>query len=485
MVEEFIIDEKTYVKLAATEWRYSAASLGLMKYFDFLEVPLIEKEIESFIHEEIVKELQEQVMTVYEKATGFEYLCFSKELLKEEDYLNFVRDVYAKDLYHFLIREQLKKSAFTEDEVKEINTWVTGNTVMKSVFGKIKFDGENRDEILKIIEDNKDHLTKESFRYKKNLYAGYANTHQLFSEGGDSCRLVGYTIDMGKKGRSSAYNFNTKTNTSVDTILFDWIPFAFIGDREAFFINANYSLKQLKQMNVFLTTQVNKDTDENKNKNQNVRYSLFNSMIYFSGFINFDVEVIYKNRERDFFETLYIRKESMKILKSMGKIDYKAFCFSLKITKNYYVDIQEKVTNCILNLVLTDELIELFLKQKNSNEHLISQFIEINWLIRKGREMMKKKMSGAYACAKEVVKKIPDNKIKSYRQRLTSAIVFKDYDRVCQILLQLSNYSNVSFHFAYDLFEDFESNKDIAYTFINALRRTNDINTKNEGGKQI
>ncbi len=482
MVEEFVIDEKSYFKLSATEWRYSAAALGLMRYFDFLEIPWIEKAFDVLSLPEIAKELQKSIVCVYERSTGFEYLCFAKEYLSEEDYLRFVREIYPNDLYSFLIEEQLKKSVFEEAEIKEINTWLTGNTVMKKIFGKTKFTGENKDEILTIIKANKDLSTKESFRYKKNLYANYANTHQLLNEGGDSCRLSGYSIDMGKKGRSTAYNFNVKTSTNMDTILFDWIPFAFIGDREAFFINANYDLKQLKKINTFLRTQVKKDRDDDKNKNQNVRYSLFNSMIFSSQFINFDVEVIYKNRERDFFETLYIRHESMEILKSMDKINYKAFCFSLKINDNYYIDIQEKVTNCILNLVLTDELIELFLKQKNSNGYLVSQCIEINWLIRKGGEVMKKKMSGAYACAKEVVKKIPENKIESYRQRLTSAIVFKDYDRVCQILLQLSNYSNVSFNFAYDLFEDFENNKDIAYTFINALRKGNDNTSNNEGG---
>ena len=82
---------------------------------------------------------------------------------------------------------------------------------------------------------------------------------------------------------------------------------------------------------------------------------------------------------------------------------------------------------------------------------------------------MNQSMRGAYACAKAVVKTIPENKSISYRQKLTSAIVFKDYDRCCQILLQLSNYSGVTFDFVYDVFEDFEKNKDVIYTFINAL----------------
>ncbi|MDO4943555.1 MAG: type I CRISPR-associated protein Cas8a1/Csx8, partial [Lachnospiraceae bacterium] len=179
------------------------------------------------------------------------------------------------------------------------------------------------------------------------------------------------------------------------------------------------------------------------------------------------VEVIVKKRERVFFETLYIRKKSIDILKEL-KV-YEPFCFSLKINDNYYINIQKKVMDCILNLIRTDELIELFLKR--DSEYLVSQFIKINQLICGGGEGMKQSMRVAYACAKEVAKKLPENKRESYRQKLTSAIVFKDYDRCCLILLQLSNYSDVKFDFAYSLFEDFEANKDIAYTFINALTK--------------
>ena len=76
---------------------------------------------------------------------------------------------------------------------------------------------------------------------------------------------------------------------------------------------------------------------------------------------------------------------------------------------------------------------------------------------------------GAYARAKAVASAIPENKSKAYRQKLTSAVVFNDYDRCCQILLRLSIYSGVTFDFVYDLFENFEKNKDVIYTFINAL----------------
>ena len=56
------------------------------------------------------------------------------------------------------------------------------------------------------------------------------------------------------------------------------------------------------------------------------------------------------------------------------------------------------------------------------------------------------------------VYKLPDNKLNAYRQKLTSALTFEDFDRFNIVLLNLSNYVDEPVDFAYDLFEDF--NKD-------------------------
>ena len=86
---------------------------------------------------------------------------------------------------------------------------------------------------------------------------------------------------------------------------------------------------------------------------------------------------------------------------------------------------------------------------------------------------MNKGMRSAYAGAEKAVaalkKKKQENKISSYRTRLLSALIFHDYDRFSEILLTLSNYTGVYFPFAYDLFEDFEANRDVALTFVSNL----------------
>ena len=91
---------------------------------------------------------------------------------------------------------------------------------------------------------------------------------------------------------------------------------------------------------------------------------------------------------------------------------------------------------------------------------------------------------------KETNKFIEDNKqkkITSYRNKLISSLSFKDYDRFKTILLQLSSYSGVTFDFAYNLFDDFEKNKNIAYAFVNALteNKSNENNNRNDEGKKI
>ena len=71
----------------------------------------------------------------------------------------------------------------------------------------------------------------------------------------------------------------------------------------------------------------------------------------------------------------------------------------------------------------------------------------------------------------KVAERLPENKRKSYRQRLTSSLALKDYSAFLDILAQLSNYTDIQFDFVYDLFENFEDNKELAYTFANAMTK--------------
>ena len=449
------------VKLEPSDWRFSAAIVGLLEYFEYIDPLETSYKVED------------------------EYILYNSELITKENYLKFVEKKYGENLHHKYVELNLEHYNQDNNEndntyiIKSINEKLSGNTIMKKIFKKIKFDGTNRDEILSLVNKHREELILETFRNKSDMYKNYCNTNQLFNENQKYCRLVGYYIDAPKKGKSTGFGFNMSSFVGQDIQEFDFIPFAFINDRESLFINDNYEINRLTSAKQVFQEKIKADIEnlELENKYRGIKYSLFKGIIESSDFIEYDVEVIVKDRDKDYFETLYIRKQSIDILKKINerKIDYNSLCFSYKINDNYYIDIYKKVMECILNNTLLDDVIDLLLKEKK-NYYTVYQLININDLIR-GEKIMDDKMRKIiHACANEVRNKIPENKLESYRQKLTSSIIFKDYDRVCQILLQLSGYSDVYFSFADELFMDFEKNKDIAYTFINALGKSNKFN---------
>lgn len=374
----------------------------------------------------------------------------------------------------------MRKDEFSQEEKKQINELLKSNAIMKKIFGKIKFDGGNKVEILECIRKNRLILTQETFRNKSDMYADFANPNLLFEEKRDCCRLWGYYVDGARKSKNLSFAFRTESFASEDCQLFDFIPFAFCGERESLFINDNYSVKQLIDTNQQLIDKLREEKEKKPNKYQTARKILFKSIQESSAFIDYDVEVITKNRNRDFFETLYIRKRSIDILSELEV--YEPFCFSVQLGKEYYLDVQKEVMDCILNLKDADELIEFFLKR--DSEYLVSLLIKLNLLIKERGKNMTKGMTVAYACAKKVAEKLPENKRKSYRQRLTSSLALKDYSAFLDILAQLSNYTYIQFDFVYDLFENFEDNKELAYTFVNAMTKKSKVQDKQTGGKE-
>ena len=449
------------VKLEPSDWRFSAAIVGILEYFEYIDPLETSYKVED------------------------EYILYNSELITKENYLKFVEKKYGENLHHKYVELNLEHYNQDNNEndntyiIKSINEKLSGNTIMKKIFKKIKFDGTNRDEILSLVNKHREELILETFRNKSDMYKNYCNTNQLFNENQKYCRLVGYYIDAPKKGKSTGFGFNMSSFVGQDIQEFDFIPFAFINDRESLFINDNYEINRLTSAKQVFQEKIKADIEnlELENKYRGIKYSLFKGIIESSDFIEYDVEVIVKDRDKDYFETLYIRKQSIDILKKINerKIDYNSLCFSYKINDNYYIDIYKKVMECILNNTLLDDVIDLLLKEKK-NYYTVYQLININDLIRGEKIMDDKIRKIIHACANEVRNKIPENKLESYRQKLTSSIIFKDYDRVCQILLQLSGYSDVYFSFADELFMDFEKNKDIAYTFINALGKSNKFN---------
>lgn len=304
-------------KLEAADWRSSAAILGLLQYFNHYSFDYV---IED------------------------DYILYNSSDINEEKYLKFVEYKYGQELHHKVVETILANEEINDDQVKLVNDKLAANTIMKKCFNKVKFDNTNKKYILDIIEKNRLEIIRETFRSKKNMYANYANTNQLSNEKQEYCRLLGYCIDVGKKGKSTGYNFTTSTFVGEDMIEFDFIPFAFEGNSETFFINDNYTIDRLKSSNERFRVIVRASIDGN-NGRLDARKALFRGIIESTDFIKRDVEVIFKDINKGYFETLYLRKESIDILKAIKNenIDYKSFSSYHKVTDKYYKDIQKEV----------------------------------------------------------------------------------------------------------------------------------------------
>lgn len=449
-----IENENFDTKMETYDWRYSASIVGLIKYFNYL----VDK---GYAAESDLYQIEDDV------------LLYNKESITEERYLLFVEYYFQEYMHHRDIEKILSDDELTDEQIKLVNLKLKSNSIMKRVFKDIKFSLENKEIILNQIKGNRLLLIKETYRSGRSLYANFANINSLFQDVGSICRLQNYNIDTGKKSKSISYNWDFKIYNFEDEKEFDFIPFAFSKSYESFFINNNYSIKQLFNTNNLISN------------SDNPRSTLFSELKNSADFIDFDVEVITKNRDKDYFETLYIRKDAIRIFSKIK--NYKAIKIKYRVNENYNRYLEKEVSDSILNNIKIDALIEMLLKPKQDTakykypnySYNIKTLIEINTLIY-GGDKMDKQMKSAYASAKRVMKEIPENKVDSYKQKLISAITFKDYDRFCQVLLQLSSYSGVVFDFAYDLFGNFDENKNIAYTFINALNKESN---KDNGGK--
>lgn len=448
------------VCLEPFDWRYSAAIVGLRKYLEWLGV-------------------EESDLTITEES-----LEYNKKYFNRRDFLKFAEFYFKNEMHHIAIEEILEEENPSETQIAYVNEKMKANKILKDLFKKIKFDGQNQAEIKKIINENREEIIYKTFQNKSNLYKNYCNPNQLFKDRQECCRLNGYYVDMPKKGKSISYAFDKLNYVGNDIPEFDFIPFAFSGGREKFFINDNFNLNYLQKTNDRWAYNVKLQKADSK---MNTKKIFVDCIIRSYDLLKSDIEIIVKNPEHEYFETLYLRKESLRILKNM-KPYYKVFGFD----KECQLDILNEVFNSVINFTLLDDTInELLKKSKDGKKsYVISKLLKINIEIKKGAESMeemKKSMKIAYACAKQIVHKrdgnklrISETKLKSYCTKLTNAIILDDYDQFQKILINLSNYAEVPLRFAYDLFEDFEKNKEIAYTFVNGLNR---YENNNQEGK--
>ena len=510
---KYDIDKNEYgfdTAISASDWKYSAAITGLIYYFKELE-----------------KKYEIKKITIDEITDS--YLLYNKEDINEENYLNFIETFYLEDIliYKKLKNQLTSKTELTTELIKSINKDMNANKILEKVFSNLKFDGKNKEEILRVLDNNRYLIIKES--YKNKLYTNYCQVDKkgnskLFESAKNSpCRVRGYYFDPGRKSKATGYNFISSSVDYFDDEVFDFIPFAFTGSSfETIFLNDNLDIEILENMNYKLREYFSEEKEneterlkslkqekaikEKKNEetevNQNsvpLKKLFLNILQKKVDYIKYGMEIIYKNRDKEYFETWYLRNESIKVLKEIK--DFSKLDIRIKITDKYYFNVLDEVFSSILNLSsLTNSILyllkdrESFIKIDATRENLsklfkynyaINELIKVNQIIRNGgKEMDENLKKSIKACSIAVVKKFIKenslNKLASYRQKLLSSVVAKNHKRILDVLTQLSVYSGVYFSFAFDYIENQTQNEDIIHYFILELDQSRLESKKNK-----
>ncbi|WP_426709397.1 type I CRISPR-associated protein Cas8a1/Csx8 [Cetobacterium sp. SF1] len=448
------------VRLEPWDWRWGASILGLTKYFDYFQDKY---------------ELTE------------DYLEFDDDNITEDKYYKFVEEYFEKNMHHKDLESLIKNITENEEQeknkIKAINEKLKANKVMKKIFLGCKFDGSNSEEIINLLNENRKEIIENTYKNGKSLYANFGNSNLLLKSTGKVCRVNGFYMDMGKKGKSITYGFDSKTLVYTDSIYFDFIPFGFSRSREAVFINCNLNLINLKQIN---KTEFDEAGSEENRKT--FKSNLLNNSYRASKKIDCDMEVIVKDMEKDYFESLYIRKDAINILNKISDEIKEVIGKPCKtdignsFSSTEWIPVEKIVVDNILNLKYLDDFIEYLFKVENKKT-LRGSLIKINRLIYKEGEFMKKNYAEVIEDGSKIKEffKTKPNKLRSYEQKLVSAITLKDYDRVKEIMLHLSSYSQLPIRALILLFEDFEKNKNLAYTFINSIGEKKSVGEEKNG----
>lgn len=463
--------------LLPTEWRYSAAIVGLIRFFDFIE-ETEGKKLYTYTNNEY-----KDRYAVYSDICGYiQGILYNSTDLTEERYLLFCENWYDREFQHRNVEALLTHiQKFSQDNINDINSYLNGtssNTVMKKIFKGIKFDGTNTDTILNLIDEHRLEIIKETFRYKTTMYRNFANTNKLMSDTNPHCRLLSYDLDENRKSKAASYYFDTSTFIASDIYEFDFIPFAFTYTKIGFFVNSNTSIEALVKCNNQLKEKM--DVEEQIINNRVIRdgdqTKLIKAMLHSDDFLNCDVEIICKDREQESFDTMLIRKQALQRLKKI--YDNYNLRYVHKYNYNYWLNVEEELIRCCLNYTYLDKLLEqLLLLSRMDTEsrtiQIIQPLVQINMEWKGVNQTMQDTIERAkkvgYYIGKTIKEKNGENKVKSYKNKLINATVSHDRERVLEIMLQLSGYTDGEISTIYDILDNPDNWSDIAISFTNAM----------------
>lgn len=403
------------------DWRHSSALLGVYRYLKYFDCDF---------------------------KKGIDYIEFDENDITKERYLLYVEETYDKIMRHKRLEEFIEKGL-----VKEANQIMSSNTTYKKIF-KIKFDGENKEDVLRVLNENRLTLIESHFTF--NIYDRFCNKNLFFSEASKCCRVNSYYVDLAKKSKSLSWGFDNKAFDTEDTIYFDFILLGFSNSDTPYFINANMSVDSLSRANY--------SNEE-----------FYTSLTRMTKHMFYDVEVILNDVSvsKNIFKTFFLTKDRINDILSVDKEDYKDIDRIFKLSKVYtltkreYINPLSLVSELIIKSVDLSKLLNILLKEDNA--YLVGKVAKINSKLKRG-DNMRKEIGIAISDAIKVKQNIEKNKLLSYEKRLVTCLCSNNYDKFKQVLLQLSSYSQVHIRCSTLLFEDFERNKDLAYVFVNSLK---------------
>lgn len=474
-MKQILTDSEFDTRMYPSDWRYSAAIVGLIKYFTNRNINYrIEKHYIEYNQADITED------------SYFDFACeYYQDIMKYKKILNFLEG----------------KESFTPDEVKAGKAIIKDcmSTYMKTILAGLDFNGTNAQAIIDVIKKNEKNIQKITFNNAKNMYANFCNANstsnpdaiKVFSDEkpqNTSCRLLGYYTDIKKKKKSVSYNFNSDTYDSYDENEFAFIPFAFSLGPRPIFVNNNFSISALREIN-----------DKVQELNEEKKPSSLENLIKIyreasdNNLTNFNVEIIvkynpkYNEPEKGFFKTFILNKRAINIFQNAKMLPF-LYSYKDDITDEVsitFFDIFDK----IINGVQVDDMIIKNIKKRYGNANYppslakIKALIEINYYLYGGKNM-DKQQKAAYGAAREVAtvlgRKNALNKIATYRNALTNAMAINNQKKVLDTLTKISIYTGVNISFIYDIIENFEDNKNLVYTFIMALENDNyEKNTEN------
>lgn len=472
-MKEYINKDIGLVRLYPSDWRFSAAIVGLLKFAETMGISdkvTIEKRYIEYKESDILdKELYlECLYTLY----GAKYKFKIKKI---EDFFE-----QYKHLHDMGDDEKVEIAAFLQGKSYSKNGKVLFNPskTVKKYFEDVElnFDDEEgyletRSQILEIVKNNRYNMLRENVFFHPALYPNYVyknakgtlhceDIFQIFDI--PVCRLSGYYFDFKRKKVAYSWSGNANSIFLDDIPEFDFIILAFNKESKGsvFFINNNYSIKTLIAAN-------------NEIEGNGDKQSLLEKVWNIANNTYQNVEIIIKaSTDNSAFKCFFIGPIQRNILNksnisetTVDVLKFKSFEFA----KDFYIHFDDEIVQSISDNKSIEGLLLKYLKSSNPNKNIGFALAVIETaILKKGRS----NMSNIYAAkktAQEMVKKFSPaevNSIESIRNQLLNMLAFKRKEQFYQLLIKLSSKTGVSISFAEKLFEDFDENINIAYAFV-------------------